>query len=139
MNDSHWVKCGIEFCDGSPRLSVVVCNVFSDWSTQLWNSNSARLRIHKVNQWSSLVVEAAPIGSDNFQFVRVAHLSSLSTHLGGVEDLTPQEMSGCDGGGEAGWRVGPFAACPIAQKGCHATFSQFTIGPKIDGCHSSEW
>lgn len=34
IDHDHWVKAGIEFCDGTPRLSVVVCNGFSDWSTQ---------------------------------------------------------------------------------------------------------
>lgn len=75
IDDQHWVKCGIEYCDGTPRLSVVVTNEFSDWSTQPWGSNSVSLKVHKVNQSNSLVVEAASLGSTDFQFVRIAHLS----------------------------------------------------------------
>jgi regulation of enolase protein 1 (concanavalin A-like superfamily) len=80
IDDQHWVKCGIEYCDGSPRLSVVVTNEFSDWSTQPWGSNSVSLKVHKVNQSNSLVVEAAPLGSSDFQFVRIAHLSPYGSH-----------------------------------------------------------
>jgi hypothetical protein len=36
IDSEHWVKAGIEFVDGSPRLSCVVTNGFSDWSTQRW-------------------------------------------------------------------------------------------------------
>lgn len=43
-------QAGIEYCDGSARLSVVVTNVFSDWSTQPWPSTAARLRLHKINK-----------------------------------------------------------------------------------------
>ena len=37
VDDNTWVKAGIEFTDGYPRLSCVVTNNgFSDWSTQRW-------------------------------------------------------------------------------------------------------
>lgn len=120
VDQTHWVKCGIELCDGTPRLSVVVCNDFSDWSTQPWSSNSISLKIHKVNQSDSLVVEAAPKGTDNYSFIRIAHLS-----CGAAGQRLP-------------WQVGPFAACPIAQNGCEAVFSKFSVGEKEESLHSSE-
>lgn len=113
---------------------MVVCNVFSDWSTQPWNGCSARLRVHKILQSSSLVVEAAHIGSDSFQFVRIAHLSSLATHKG--EDLTLEEKNGSDR--ENAWCLGPFAACPSVQNGCLATFRNFKVGPREESVHSSD-
>ena len=127
IDNSHWLKCGIEYCDGTPRLSVVVCNVFSDWSTQPWASCGARLRLHKVIQSSSVVVEAAPLGSEDFQFIRIAHLSAKSTHIG--DDLSAEEVTGSHD--EKPWRIGPFAACPNAQKGCVADFSALSIGPYL--------
>ena len=120
VDETHWVKCGIEYCDGSPRLSVVVCNDYSDWSTQPWGTNSVSLKIHKVNQSDSFVVEAAAKGCDNYNFVRIAHLS-----CGKPEHRLP-------------WQVGPYAACPVAQAGCEVVFSNFCVGPKEKSQHSSE-
>ena len=128
IDHDHWMKCGIEYCDGLPRLSVVVCNVFSDWSTQPWNATSISLKVHKVNQSDSLVVEAAPVGSsnDNFHFIRIAHLSNRSTENNGSADAALP------------WMVGPYAACPIQQKGCKVLFTNFSIGPREASMHSSE-
>lgn len=119
VDDKHWVKCGIEYCDNSPRLSVVVCNDFSDWSTQPWHATSVVLKVHKVNQSDSIVVEAAPAGSTDFHFIRIAHLSCTSKD-----------------GEKLPWQVGPYAACPIAQKGCSATFKNFSIGSREPSVHS---
>ena len=123
IDQNHWMKCGIEYCDGNPRLSVVVCNNFSDWSTQPWNGHSVSLKVHKVNQSDSLVVEAASLGSTDFQFVRIAHLSTKIS----ANDSTQPSLP---------WQVGPYAACPIAQRGCEAVFSNFFIGPREASMHS---
>ena len=132
VSEDHWMKCGIEFCDGLPRLSVVVCNMFSDWSTQPWGSHGVRLRVHKVHQSSSLVVEAAVMGTEDYQFIRIAHLSTTNQHTSGAD---------CDAASSDNttlpWLIGPFAACPIQQKGCEAVFSNFSIGPRLASCHSS--
>jgi hypothetical protein len=67
IDSEHWIKCGIEFCDGQYRLSVVVCNVFRDWSTQIWPSSEASFRIHTVGQSSSLAIEVAQISSKEYE------------------------------------------------------------------------
>ena len=134
LDNSHWVKAGIEFCDGSPRMAVVVCNVFSDWSTQPWPTTAARIRIHKVNQSSSLVVEAAEIGSETFQFIRIAHLSAMATH----QDYSVSESEKSGSPEEKNWCIGPFSAVPMEQKGCIATFRNFSISDRVDSVHSSD-
>lgn len=135
LDACHWLKCGIEFCDGAPRLSCVVCNVFSDWSTQPWPSLGARLRLHKVLQSSSVVVEAAALGSDDFHFFRIAHLSAKSCHHG---DELAGEPEAAGHAAEQPWAVGPYAACPTAQKGTSATFNNFSISPRLQSVHSSD-
>jgi regulation of enolase protein 1 (concanavalin A-like superfamily) len=122
VDEAHWVKCGIEYCDGSPRLSVVVCNDYSDWSTQPWAATAVSLKIHKVKQSDSIVVEAAPLGTDHYQFIRIAHLA--------VNADTSK--------GRLPWRVGPYAACPIRQSGCETLFRNFSIGPREASTHSAE-
>ena len=117
INSKHWMKCGIEFCDGQARLSVVVCNDYSDWSTQLWtNSLGVRLKVHTVKQANSIVIEAAPLNTEDYQFIRIARL---------------------DANEDAGsWRVGPFAACTFQQRGCTATFSNIYVGPREAAAHN---
>lgn len=140
VDDNTWVKAGVEFCDGSASLSVVVCNDgFADWSTRplmhsAWDSDkqiaSVRLRVHKLrmpgsDQGPCVVVEAAPYsvyhhGPDadpgQFSFIRIASLRS----------------------GEKPWQMGPACFVPLEQKGCTATFHYIRIGPPLPLMHSAD-
>jgi len=134
--DEHtWVKAGIEYTDGVPRLSCVVTNHgFSDWSTQLWGhwdsaaqTTSVRIRVTKLLpghvQGPGLVMEAAEFqpgdtveSNANWVQVRIASLRS----------------------GNRPWRMGFFAISPIAQKGGKATFHHMKLGPKVDPVHKTD-
>ena len=57
FDKEHWLKTGIEVVDGIPRLSCVVTNTFSDWSTTPWKDLSLRIRITQKGD-GSYVVEA---------------------------------------------------------------------------------
>ena len=132
VDESTWVKAGIEFCDAVPRLSCVVTNDgFSDWSTQQWAdwdgaSTSLRLRVHREcpgpEQGPALVVEAAPFHpgdtaatAADFAFVRIASLRSSKP-----------------------WKMGVFCFSPIEQNGCEATFHYFQLGDKLKTSHDSD-
>ena len=134
VDDNTWVKAGIEYCDGVPRLSCVVTNEgFSDWSTQRydnWDENekatSVRVRVHKLSPGSEqgpcVVFEAAPYHAGDtadspasWAFVRIASLRS-----------------------EAPWQMGIFCFAPMKQAGCRAQFHHFRIGPKADMEHSGD-
>lgn len=121
VDEGTWVKAGIEYCDGVPRLSCVVTNDgFSDWSTMKLSSTKLRLRLHKLlpgpNQGPALVYEVHDAEKDVWSFVRIASLRS----------------------GEKPWHMGPFAASPLEQKGGHATFHSLRIGPKLDQAHNQD-
>ena len=147
-DSAHWMKCGIEYCDGAARLSVVVCNDYSDWSTQPWPSFSARLRVHKLCHSETVVVEACPVGQDSYQFVRIAHLSAHASADGAPTSATGAasvvDGTGAGVGGVAApgvalpWQVGPYAACPVRQAGCEAVFRNFCVGDKESTVHSSD-
>eukprot|EP00277_Geminigera_cryophila_P010397 CAMPEP_0179409884 /NCGR_PEP_ID=MMETSP0799-20121207/2965_1 /TAXON_ID=46947 /ORGANISM="Geminigera cryophila, Strain CCMP2564" /LENGTH=188 /DNA_ID=CAMNT_0021181643 /DNA_START=21 /DNA_END=584 /DNA_ORIENTATION=- len=87
LDASHWLKTGIEFADGSTRLSCVCCNLFSDWSVMPWNGTAARIRIHKINHGNSVAVEANTLHGtdDTWQFIRICHLSAKVAHTGGLQ------------------------------------------------------
>eukprot|EP01031_Cornospumella_fuschlensis_P026483 gene26483-32007_t len=122
VDKDHWMKCGIEYCDGGTRLSVVVCNAYSDWSTEIWHSKEVRLKVHTVSQSSSIVVEAASAGTNEYRFIRIAHLQSVLR-----EDGEPLD-----------WQIGVFSACPGEQRGCAATFTNFSLGPREPSAHNPE-
>ena len=129
VDENTWVKAGIEFTDGVPRLSCVVTNDgFSDWSTQHWpawdaeaRTTSIRIRVSKLlpgkTQGPTLVFEAASTepGAQWTQ-IRIASLRSSGKP----------------------WRMGVFAISPIEAKGCYARFHELLIGPKVDPVHHTD-
>jgi regulation of enolase protein 1 (concanavalin A-like superfamily) len=155
VDELHWVKAGIEVVDGFPRLSCVVTNDFSDWSTQVWRKNAGedrgssddtitsvtvRLRVHKVcagekfegRQDASLVFEAAAVQDGDGCSEPAGADANVSweliriAHLGSVEP-------------RADWRMGVFAACPVQQKGeCTARFHFVSVGPLAGPTHGSD-
>jgi len=117
------VKAGIEVVDSMPRLSVVVTNGYSDWSTAPLESTSLRVRVHKLHpgpdQGSAVVVEARSYENDDepWRLVRVASLRGDSDHQ---------------------WSMGVFAASPVAQNGSSVTFHSIRLGPKLPTVHDSD-
>lgn len=91
VDEFTWVKAGIEWCDGEPKLSCVVTNDgFSDWSTQLWphfdpvaRTVSARVRVHRVlpgtDQGPALVFEAAPMSPGDTVDRTSAHAAAATS------------------------------------------------------------
>lgn len=97
---------------------------------------------------SSIVIEACELGSEDFVFIRIAHLSSLAVHrdspryqLGSSSTSSSSSSSSertHDEGAGADWRIGPYAASPMAQKGCVARFSGLEFGPRKESVHSAD-
>ena len=135
VDDDTWVKAGIEFTDGLPRLSCVVTNNgYSDWSTQGWDfdscshdseirTTSIHIRVSKLCpgsiQGPTMVFEAASIekctksDSKPWTQIRIASLRSKKQP----------------------WRMGFFAISPIEAAGCYARFQNLTFGPKEKPVH----
>jgi regulation of enolase protein 1 (concanavalin A-like superfamily) len=128
LDHEHWLKTGIEVVDGIPRLSCVVTNSFSDWSTQSFPKAEIAIRVHVLpQQGGSLVVEAAPLGSDEWTFIRIAHLNRGMKH--DLFDNDPQVKQSFRGeiARDDSIMVGIFGACPVDQAGMVVTFHNFSI------------
>ena len=68
VDNCHWLKAGIENVNGQPKMSCVVTNGCSDWSTQPWSSaEHVWIRVSCIQQ--SFVVECK-LG-ENWQFIRI--------------------------------------------------------------------
>ncbi|XP_022096047.1 regulation of enolase protein 1-like [Acanthaster planci] len=71
FDEDHWIKMGIEFVDGTCRLSCVVTNTYSDWSTQDWPLLRLHVRIFRLR--NNFVVEGSADGK-TWSMMRICHL-----------------------------------------------------------------
>ena len=154
----HWIKTGIEVVDNIPRLSCVVTNGFSDWSTQPWTSSSSsssktvepklRLRVHLLPQHGgSFVVEAAPLNLDDggatnstsdWSLVRICHMNPNMNHtLLNNHETVRNAYQGISAPSNS-IMVGVFAACPIDQDGsCVTKFHDISVTPGSSFVHTA--
>ena len=132
LDDSHWIKCGIEYCDGHYRVSVVVTNLFSDWASRSWPSTahgaSIRIRLHKIAFNSSFCIEFADAGSTSFEFFRICHLSAQMNH----SDIPPLSNAATF---ETPFKIGPYSCSPTDQLGFQPRFSNFHSSATIQLSH----
>lgn len=138
LDKDHWIKTGIEVVDEQPRLSCVVTNGFSDWSTQNWPTPSIKIRIHLLPQHGgSFVVEAAPVGTEEWAFIRIAHMNVDFNH--DLLNDAPAVQAAYEGKSAppGTYMVGVFAASPVDQAGMVATFQDFSIKAGSEFVHDA--
>jgi regulation of enolase protein 1 (concanavalin A-like superfamily) len=162
IDHEHWVKTGIEVVDGIARLSCVVTNCFSDWSTQIWPGDgsdepSIRIRVHILPQHGgSIVVEAAPplpkssVSNDtnddddenqiSWNFVRIAHLNRNMKHdMLNDEQVVKDAFQGPSIPQDSTMMmVGIFGACPVDQAGMVVTFDHLSIRQGTTFVHDAD-
>eukprot|EP00052_Salpingoeca_macrocollata_P035056 m.13418 g.13418 ORF g.13418 m.13418 type:complete len:200 (+) comp7392_c0_seq1:552-1151(+) len=114
----HWVKAGIEYVDGGSRLSCVVTNTHSDWSTQSYAGGpTLGIRLQKLG--TDVVVEydtSANPAQPKWEFTRIAHFHDVAND---------QEVM-----------VGPYACSPT-KGGMLVTFSEFGVRAGSDFAHTA--
>ena len=162
IDKEHWIKTGIEVVDNIPRLSCVVTNGFSDWSTQSWPSSSLpsssppegetnknekkavvepelRLRVHLLPQnGGSYVVEAAPRNSNEWSMIRICHMNPTMNSATLNDHEAVQNAYQGIGAPSNSIMVGIFAACPIDQDGsCVTKFHDISITPGSTFVHTA--
>jgi len=138
LDQDHWLKTGIEYVDGSARLSCVVTNVCSDWSTQEYqkhnNNNKTeqqqdpnqgrsedeynlQIQFHKIG--NDLVVEYFNKPNEKWEFIRITRLQYDPNQL-------PDNLKV--------FKVGLFCCSPTLSGG-RAVFHHFSIRKSKKGYH----
>lgn len=106
VDESCWVKAGVEFTDGQPVFSTVITNDRSDWSIVALPFAADRLRLRLTRYANAIRVQVQrPDGS------------WLMTRLGSLAAGPAQ--------------VGVMACSP-ERAGFTASFDHYTCGPAID-------
>jgi len=75
IDSARWMKTGIEYVDGIPRMGAVVTNNYSDWSTHQWSGPTSQFKIRVNRIRDSLVAEYHHENSWNF--MRIAYLLNI--------------------------------------------------------------
>jgi uncharacterized protein len=89
MDDSNWLKCGLELVDGIGHASVVVTRDFSDWSTVRGITAKEPLWWRIVRKGSSLEVLYSLDGK-NFISTRLGYLPLPASVDAGIMCCSPE-------------------------------------------------
>ena len=109
-DEEHWIKAGIEYCDGAPQIGAVVTNVVSDWSA--W----------PVPEWFGKEVTFRASRSGDAITIRAKYDGDW--HL---VRLLPIDSS-------RAWFIGPHCAAPVVA-GLVATFTSIKFTESDTSLH----
>ena len=112
VDETTWIKAGIELSDGQPQLGAVVTHGQSDWSMAPvpdWAGQPVTLRASRTGD---AVTIRARRGTEPWRMVRLAPLSP-----------------------DAAATAGPFCCSP-EREGLNVRFTSFVIGPADSALHA---
>jgi regulation of enolase protein 1 (concanavalin A-like superfamily) len=105
LDESHWIKAGIELSDGVANLSVVVTRGASDWSTLPLGPTPGPQRLRLTRTGGAVIIQERN-AANRWQLLRLAPFPEGPVH------------------------VGPMACTP-ERAGFEARLSEFTLGPAL--------
>ncbi len=106
VDESHWIKTGIEFSDGKHALSTVVTSGKSDWSIGKLEGDPGDVQLRVTVSNGTVRIQASTDGNRWLVF-----------------RLLPFDVS-------AGYSIGPMCCSP-ERAGFKVAFSEFSIGPPL--------
>lgn len=130
-----WVKCGIEYFDNVPHVSVVVTsNGFSDWSTtewDHWDNPEAPLGERKITLKLRLTKTIPSEEQGSAVFIEVVR---PGTPQGEPEKWDLMRLLPFHSGNKP-WRMGPFTAGPtLTDDGKNVVFHSIRISDDVQPC-----
>ncbi len=89
LDDTTWLKCGVEFVDGIQQASVVVTRNFSDWSvvTMINHPKSVRLRLERGE---GTVTTSYALENEEYTMLRQSYLTEAHTLQMGMMCAAPK-------------------------------------------------
>jgi regulation of enolase protein 1 (concanavalin A-like superfamily) len=89
LNETTWMKCGIEFIEGVQHVSAVVTRDYSDWSVVALPQNPATLWLRVSRQGITIEVYYSLDGA-HYQLLRQSYLSQEDTLDVGLMCASPE-------------------------------------------------
>ncbi|GLS86022.1 hypothetical protein GCM10010873_09960 [Cypionkella aquatica] len=86
-DESHWVKCGIEYVGGTAFLAVVVTNGMSDWSQLPMPDYAGQLRLRLTRVGDAVWVQY--LAGDAWRMLRLAYFPPELAVEAGVMCCSP--------------------------------------------------
>ncbi len=78
LDETTWIKCGVEFFEGMQHISAVVTRDFSDWSVIPAPDNPASVWLRVTRHGEAIEVKYSYDGQ-NYLMLRQAHLTEVAT------------------------------------------------------------
>jgi regulation of enolase protein 1 (concanavalin A-like superfamily) len=89
VDETIWLKCGIEFVDGVQQASAVVTRDFSDWSVVPLAGNPPSLWL-RVRRKAEAVEVFYSLNGERYELLRMAYLTLAKTLLVGPMCAAPE-------------------------------------------------
>jgi len=89
VDETLWLKCGIEFMYGVQHASVVVTRDYSDWSVVALSPNPEAIYLHVKRAGGTVEVQYSLDGVA-FSLIRQAHLTTANMVQVGMMTAAPQ-------------------------------------------------
>lgn len=106
IDDTRWLKAGVEFSDGQPMLSTVLTNGLSDWTTMPAPALPSGFWLRATVERGAIRVQYSVDGT-TWPLLRLAPFPTAARYLAGPMCCTPE------------------------RAGLEVTFSEFTVTPPL--------
>ena len=89
LDETTWIKCGVEFYEGMQHVSAVVTREYSDWSIIPAPQNPAALWLRASRHGDAIEVQYSFDGT-RYAMLRLAHLTLAPTLSVGLMCASPE-------------------------------------------------
>lgn len=89
LDETQWLKCGIEYMYGVQHASVVITHDYSDWSIVPLSPNPPSIHVSVKREGSTIEVQYSLDGLA-FTMIRTAYLTAADTVQVGMMAAAPQ-------------------------------------------------